>query len=429
MNRFRKFRRASALLIIPLILILLLRMSTGSDDILIFDDDIAMSGIMGVTPQLFGAKGDGTTNDTSAVQKAIDYASKNSDNNVVFIPEGTYLVRNLSLRENVILTGEGEGSVLMADPSCKVWDGILKCKNLSSVNISNITFDGNKPTVWGDDQEGVVNIWITSCSDVNIYDCTFQKNWYLGVCLKDSNGINIENNRFIDLDCGVLTSSSPSNDIIIRNNYFDGAEYSEPISIFGMEEGYHENILIENNIIKNHTMGSGILLRAVRNVTVRGNTIDNCGTGIYCTSKTYNKKEYGVYNAIIEDNTIINSVYEGILVTNLNDSSIMNNKLNDISTFAFSIRNANNIQIENNSIINNDLGIAAPYHGYAVSLTNLTQSKVINNTIDILGSNVDTNRKPITIGNDVINNVFSGNVATSSIPNIYKIYSTNNIFD
>ena len=95
MNRFRKFRRVSALLITPLILILLLRISTESDDILILDDDIAMSGIMGLTPQLFGAKGDGTTNDTKAVQKAIDYASKNGDYNVVFIPEGTYPVRNL----------------------------------------------------------------------------------------------------------------------------------------------------------------------------------------------------------------------------------------------------------------------------------------------------------------------------------------------
>lgn len=39
-----------------------------------------------VTPQMFGAKGDGKTDDTAAIQAALDASS------FVFIPDGTYMI-------------------------------------------------------------------------------------------------------------------------------------------------------------------------------------------------------------------------------------------------------------------------------------------------------------------------------------------------
>lgn len=44
-----------------------------------------------ITPQMFGAKGDGTTDDTAAIQSAIDYALNNNIRDVYF-PAGTYKV-------------------------------------------------------------------------------------------------------------------------------------------------------------------------------------------------------------------------------------------------------------------------------------------------------------------------------------------------
>lgn len=387
-----------------------------------------MSGTVGVTPQMFGAKGDGASNDTKSIQSAIDFASKNGVN-IVFIPEGTYLVRNLRLKENVTLVGEGANSILKADPSCQTWDGILYCEKLNTVLIKNITFDGNKPFVPGDPHKGTVNLWINDSQNVEISDCTFQNNYYLGICIKRSNNINIHHSKFLNLDCGVITTSYPSNNITISHNYFDGAEYSEPISIYGLNEGYHENIVITNNVIKNHTKGSGILVRAAKTVIISDNTIDNCGTGIYLAAAEYNGIMYGVHDAVVENNTIINTIYEGILINGLINSIVAGNKIENAGSYGILTKSAKSNIISNNALINKDIS-SLTYDGFAMTLSGLSSSKVNNNTIIITDNKkVDQNRRPITISANSTNNTFSENNVSSSFNEIYRKASIINTFD
>jgi len=401
----------------------------------IIDEEIAMSGIIGVTPQMFGAKGDGKTNDTKAVQAAIDYASKSDKNNIVFIPEGVYSVIKLKLKKNVQLIGEGEKSILLADPSAKTWNGILACNDLDSVNIRGITFDGNKPIVRGNTEEGVVNLWITNCNNVNVSDCTFQNNLFSGICLQNSNNITIENNRFINLDCGIITTDKPSNDIIIKGNYFDGAEWSEPISIYGTKEGYHNNITIIDNVIKNHTKGSGILIRAVKSVIVKNNTVDNCGTGINCSFSEYNGTKYGVYEATIEDNIITNTVYEGILLKNINNSTVQNNKIENPRSYGLLTLYVNSTTISNNIFIE-DLSFQKSFHGFAMTLAGMENSIVSDNIINVKGE-INKYRSPIYLGAVSgskalsYNNTFSGNKIMADVVNIYTEdanYARNNVY-
>ncbi len=387
-----------------------------------------MSGSFGVTPQMFGAKGDGKSNDTKAIQAAIDFASKNGGN-LVTIPEGIYSVRNLKLKENVTLMGEGERSILKADPSCKTWDGILYCEKLNSAEIKNLTFDGNKPIVPGDTQKGTVNIWVNYSKNVQINDCTFQNNNYLGICIKSSDTVNIYNNKFLNLDCGVITTSYPSSNLTISNNYFDGAEFSEPISIFGLKEGYHENITITSNIIKNHTKGSGILVRAAKTVLISDNAIDNCCTGIFLSTSEYKGTKYGVFDAIVENNTITNSICEGILIEGLNNSKVLNNKIENAGSFGILTKNADSSTISKNVLTNMDIS-SLTYDGFAMTLSGLTFSNVNNNTIVVINDKqIDKNRKPITISANSLNNTFSGNDVSLSFDDLYRKVSKINTFE
>lgn len=92
----------------------------------------------------FAATGDGVTDDTSAIQAAIDSLSAG----VVYIPSGTYLVDSLTLKETVAIRGANDGSTILMARSNSI--NILTMEATSAtkthVDISNIKFDGNGKT-------------------------------------------------------------------------------------------------------------------------------------------------------------------------------------------------------------------------------------------------------------------------------------------
>jgi len=107
----------------------------------------------------FNAKGDGSTDDCVAIQKAIDSAAVNGG--LVFFPPGTYILqtitpgngylnnRMLTLKSNVSLMGIGNASVLkMADnvlshTSDAYNANFFQGDSIENVTISDLMFDGN----------------------------------------------------------------------------------------------------------------------------------------------------------------------------------------------------------------------------------------------------------------------------------------------
>ena len=113
-----------------------------------------------VTPQDFGAKGDGVTDDTAAIQAAIDSFGDASNNYAnwgttsrgrVHFPEGTYIASGLKIPNYVDLEGEGEQvSILKLKDNTNTY--LLASERYANnsiyVNLENrledLTFDGNK---------------------------------------------------------------------------------------------------------------------------------------------------------------------------------------------------------------------------------------------------------------------------------------------
>ncbi|KAI3436416.1 hypothetical protein D9Q98_005833 [Chlorella vulgaris] len=68
--------------------------------------------------QRFGAKGDGKTDDTAALQRAVAAANANPQGGVIYLPAGTYVLRKplVITQTKVVLRGDGEGKTTIYIP-------------------------------------------------------------------------------------------------------------------------------------------------------------------------------------------------------------------------------------------------------------------------------------------------------------------------
>ncbi|GLR18866.1 hypothetical protein GCM10007940_34820 [Portibacter lacus] len=94
-----------------------------------------------VTPQQFGAIGDGKNDDGGALQKAVDFCIVNKKK--LYIPTGTYrTTKSLIISGKLVLEGESrDGSYIWYDPAGKESLWIIDANRESEgLNISNIKF-------------------------------------------------------------------------------------------------------------------------------------------------------------------------------------------------------------------------------------------------------------------------------------------------
>lgn len=121
----------------------------------------------------YGAVGDGTTNDTSFVQAAID-AAHNAGGGTVFFPRGTYSISDLTYYDDVSLLGENrEASILKArsgTTNMLYWTNLLTDTFTPLYTyIRDLQFDGN--SVSGVTGIRLLNSPFFTLENVRIHHC------------------------------------------------------------------------------------------------------------------------------------------------------------------------------------------------------------------------------------------------------------------
>jgi len=126
----------------------------------------------------FGAKGDGTTDDTAAIQSAIDAG------NEIFIPPGTYLVDGgLAPKTDLTIRGSGPGATVIKLKNSAGQAAIFKGTGaLESITIRDLTLNGNESNNSGNgDGISIDQVDGLLIDNVEIVDCRLN-----GIALGDS---------------------------------------------------------------------------------------------------------------------------------------------------------------------------------------------------------------------------------------------------
>ncbi|WP_318626887.1 right-handed parallel beta-helix repeat-containing protein [Paenibacillus polymyxa] len=261
--------------------------------------------------KVFGAVGNGTTDDTAAIQLAIDSASLLGGGNVYFTP-GVYLCGPLTLRDNVRLMGSGKITTTLKFKDAGN-DHILSGTSIQNVGITDLTIEGNKSKQTVGDN----GIMLQSVTTALIQAVTIKNVIGHAVAVQGSTNIEIDMNEFANNNGnGIMFSDTKMLDITsnsIHNNSQRG------ISSYGTIQNGSEYITISENEIYENTL-DGIRLEyvsttvnACRYVTIDGNIVrNNVSHGITVRAES----TMITNNQVIENGTT--SSEQGIVVQALN---------------------------------------------------------------------------------------------------------------
>jgi hypothetical protein len=225
----------------------------------------------------FGAIGDGVTNDTTAIQNAVDYASS-VDGSYVFFPSGTYLTEVVVVGPNVII--EGNGATIKAKTGQNYIFRLLG----DNITIQNVIFDS------------------TGLTDVNSNptDAGLKSSvLYVRVGTGSFDNIKIIGNRFINIP----TTSQDYHAVgfnnvtgFVENNYVEACG-GDTLNFNG---GF---INVCNNQIFNSGDG-GIALNNLARGHISNNYIYKCDLGIGCGPEGEYPATIFEYTLLISNNTI-----------------------------------------------------------------------------------------------------------------------------
>ena len=205
----------------------------------------------------FGAKGDGTTDDTASIQAAINLACTYGGN--VYLPAGTYKISAALVftMNNVVIDP-------IKRPSMS-GDGMAATTIVQSANANGIEVIGHDPQPAG----------YCLFQDFSLYG--YQKN-KLGFAFKDIAFVTMNNIYLANWSTGlygVNVLSSTFNDLVIRFN--DGGFYFEPNAAFGFVSEPNAIIMSNCTVGNNDSYGGKVIGAGTFNYT--GGSIEANGFG------------------------------------------------------------------------------------------------------------------------------------------------------
>jgi len=144
-----------------------------------------------INPMDYGAIGDGASDDTEAINKAIRAASAQNIR-TVYIPAGTYLINALeSVRPlSHMRVYLAPNAVLQAIPNGSENYAVIRMENLADVEIRGGTIIGEREAHTGTTGQWGMGIDMEGCSGITVSDISIANCWGDGIYIGSTNAQN-----------------------------------------------------------------------------------------------------------------------------------------------------------------------------------------------------------------------------------------------
>lgn len=412
----------------------------------------------------YGAKGDGITDDSTAINNAINFVANqsfgSSSGGCVLLPTGTYKCNSsINLKSNVKLIGTN----VTLDFSTSGANGVV-CSSVSNIELHSISVTSD-PNHYG--------VYLTGTSNAKLNNVNTTGGYYGCAIQNSSSNVIVENSSFNNAGSASGTGLQvyQSSNIFIskckaNNNYSHGfvlwnADYVSIVqcqannngntannfgggivvslgvthcvvdaclmlgNVFaGLDLDMQQNqaplntdsySIFSNNIIKDtqSTTGCGIFLQYGNYCNLDNNLIYNCGYGIQLKNSNH---------ANINNNKIYNASYRGIYLTSTSGTNNVYNNVtaNEINGGATVVNASSSMTLnnQNNVIVSGNIFSSSTYEG--ISMSGCNYVKFTGNILDNMC--ITASSYPYTIYIGTSNNInISENVINSASGSNYCI--------
>ncbi|RON42094.1 M10 family metallopeptidase C-terminal domain-containing protein [Pseudomonas brassicacearum] len=295
--------------------------------------------------QNFGAKGDGITDDTAAIQSAIDAAAA-AGGGQVYMPTGTYIVSGgeepsdgcLMLKSNVYLYGDGMGAttVKVADGSDTKITGVIRSaygEETHDFGVSNLTIDGNR-----DHTTGKIDGWF---------------NGYIpGEAGYDSN-VTLDSVEIKDCSGYGFDPHEQTVNMVIKNSVSHGN------GLDGFVADFLSDSTFENNVAYDNDRHGFNVVTSTHDFTMTNNVAyNNGGNGIVVQRGSENIPSPS--NITITGGEVYGNGAEGVLIKLSSEVTVSDVDIHDNTSAGIRIYGSNHVEIIDNTLNNNSLGNPVP---------------------------------------------------------------------
>ena len=381
-----------------------------------------------LTPEMFGAIGDGVADDTNAFDKMISAIvgrtiiklSRCYKVNNVNLPNDTSIVGDnnaklVKLSDNLepLISSKGSSNIVIKDIELDdngyQIDFVIDINNLQTTQVNNIKIEGIRYTAKNQNGKGIIVGYVDG---LTIRDCK------LSNTNQDANEYSFGIAVWSDQN---VASNMMSKNIIIENNHVTG--FYRGINSYGTGNktgGNRQRFIIRNNIVEDSLIDGIHAYHSPRSI-IQGNHVINCGRyGIHSDSGQ-DVESSGLSNQhgnIVDSNIIVNCGI-GIHTEEVSRGLITNNSVSDCVYYGICISGGTKYSnVNNNTITNCGIGLIVDktlttnvyyIHNLLISNNNISKNK-------LHGIRVGGVQQVVTIqGNVVMDNGMGGDEYSSGI--------------